>query len=94
MSDAKVEALVISTLCAVGLLVAKEVFSFFRSGQSENTRALEKNREAMGDLGKAVVKLQCQIETLNKNIEILPKLGRDVDAAHSAIREMRASQEA
>lgn len=87
--DPNIKALVITTISAVGLLIIKEVFAFFRNATENNTRALEGTAAAIGELNKSIVKLECQFEQLNRNVEIIPKLEKDVNAAHRAIREMR-----
>ena len=87
--DPNIKALVISTISAVCLLIAKEVFSFFRSATEHNTRALGETNKQISELNKNIVKLECQFDNLNKNIEKLPKIEKDLNAAHKAIREIR-----
>jgi flagellin-specific chaperone FliS len=73
------EANQIVIVSALGFLVIKEVISMLFDRHKKNTEALEKNTIAM-------VKLETKIEHLQKAIDILPKMQKDIDEAHSKLR--------
>lgn len=87
--DSPIKILVITNICAVGLFLAKELFSIFRSGQRDNSKAMSENTRAIGSLDKSIARLEVQMEYFRTHVEKIPRLEKDVDAAHAAIREVQ-----
>jgi hypothetical protein len=82
MSEATVsDANQIVIVSALGFLVIKEVVAMLFDRHKKNTEALEKNTLAM-------VKLETKIEHLQKAIDTLPKIQKDIDEAHSKLRQL------
>ena len=83
----EIKILIITHIFAIALFLVKEVFSIFRNGQRDNTKAMSDNTRAIGSLDKSLTKLEVQMEYFRKHVEKIPKIEKDLDAAHAAIRK-------
>lgn len=74
------------TFGAIALIVLKEVASFlkemFSNQHKKNTEALERNT-------LAIIELKVKLEFLQKALDKLPELERDLSVAHSKIRNLQ-----
>lgn len=66
---------------ALVLFAIKEIISVFKNSTRENTRMLQ-------EATLAIVELKVRLEMLSKQLEALPKLTKDIDYAHQAIRQI------
>lgn len=68
---------------AAGLFLVKELFQWMKGSTKEHMQLMQQNT-------LAIVELKVRIEYLSKQLDLLPKLAKDVDQAHKAIREMQS----
>lgn len=69
-------------LGAVGVILIKEIVSWFKGSTREHIKAIEANTIA-------VVELKVHLKYLSERIDQLPEMRSDLDAAHSAIRQIK-----
>ena len=71
------------TLGAIFLIVIKEVASFIRdtfsSQQKQNTQAMQENT-------LAIVELKVELKFIQRALEKLPEIEKDINVAHQKIR--------
>jgi len=85
--DSNVKALIITNFCAIVLFLTKEVFSFFRSGVRDHLKSTS-------ELSKLVSRLEVQVEYLEKHIGAIPRLQKDINEAHRALRKLKGDERA
>lgn len=69
------------TLGAVTMILIKELFSLASDKHRKNTKALEMNTHA-------IIRLQSELEHLQKMIERVPKIEKDLNEAHYKLRTL------
>lgn len=76
------QALVVAQVCAVTMLLGKELMTWLRSDSSENTKALNANTSA-------IIKLTSESAHHAEAIREIPDLRRDVDRHETEIRHLK-----
>lgn len=66
---------------AVGVWALKELYAVFKDDKRKNTDALMQNT-------LAVVELRVELRYLKALLDEVPKLRKDVDAAHARLRDL------
>lgn len=69
----------------------KEAFSAIKGFRSETKTESKEMIQEIQKLAIAIVELRVEMKHLSIVLELIPKLQRDVDAAHTAIRELKLS---
>lgn len=64
--------------------ILKDVFLSFKSNQKEHTKAIQENT-------LAITKLEVQLDHTNQKLAEVPSMRKDIDAAHEAIRSLKAA---
>ncbi len=72
----------------IGAWVMREFWTLSQKKASGYDDALKANNAKLTELTIAIVKLETRLESVDKALEILPKMRADIDASHSKIRDL------
>lgn len=68
--------------------VGREILSHFKKKETDHSRAMEKNTQAISTLTIAITELKVRLTMIDDNIKMLPKMRDDINEAHSRIRTL------
>lgn len=60
----------------------KELFTAMKGDTKKNTEATQQNTHA-------IIELKIRLEHLNKSIDMIPKMKKDIDALHDKVRHLQ-----
>lgn len=73
----------------IAFLLIKELLSFIKSREKDWVKALDHNTVETAKNTLAMVEVKVRLEMVNRAIDEIPQMKRDIDSAHSLIRELQ-----
>jgi hypothetical protein len=77
--------LLIANALAICVVIGKELWAMFKDSTKENTKAINKLTETCQDLSKDIVKLQTQMQFVDRDLSFLPEMRKHIENAHAKI---------